>query len=627
MLLVVVVVLVAATEAVVRVLDGYRLFSPRLQPTQATAVVTDQPVDPRAREVISRMPVAATVRRAWFEQSPPVLSHPPLSPELKAVFDQIQTRNVSSDMFKLWNSRFIQERVCSGDSLFAAFPGFAFSFDPPEPSVHPPYRFLPSSVTPYGLVTNRFGFRGHEIDPDKPPGVIRIAVFGASTAVGSHSTPYSYPELLEHWLNLWAAAEAPGVRFEVLNAGREGITSMDLATINRQEVAPLEPDLVVYHEGGNQFTLRDLIDGPGAESPPRALLPLAPLPGIDYVALVRRIGVVRRRLKAGNGAEPPKPPYQLRWPPSVDEARPDPDSPDLPLSLPQVVHDLDDIRATTSAGGATLVMTSFLWMVYDGLVVDPISQATFLRMLNVQFWPATYADFRRMADFQNRVFRDYADTRHLPFIDVSSQYPRDPALFTDAVHPTIDGDRIRAWIMFQGLVPMLRQSIAAKQLPRRDRLPFHPTPAPASFPRSTLECREYDSYGRIEGAISVDQLRARDPRVSVSGVRVKTVITLPAMNAYAAAAEVASSARRDAPGVMHVRMRVTSGRMSVGVLTPDQSKFVVSRIAEPSPAESDFYLPLPSLSRAGHLMISNASERDGVRSEAQISLVELLARP
>src|SRR5215510_11420793 len=166
-------------------------------------------------------------------------------------------------MFKRWNPRFIQERVCGGDPFFRQFPGFAFSYDPAEPSAHPPYRYLAGVATPYGLVTNRLGFRGHEISPDKPDHVVRIAFVGASTTVGNHSYPFSYPELIEPWLNLWAQANAPGVRFEIVNAGREGILSSDIAAIVRQDVAPLEPDLIVYYEGANQFTFRELIEEAG----------------------------------------------------------------------------------------------------------------------------------------------------------------------------------------------------------------------------------------------------------------------------------------------------------------------------------------------------------------------------
>ena len=49
------------------------------------------------------------------------------------------------------------------------------------------------------------------------------------------------------------------VRFEILNAGRESITSSDNVAIVRDEVLPLQPDLLVYDEGANQFDLRTLV--------------------------------------------------------------------------------------------------------------------------------------------------------------------------------------------------------------------------------------------------------------------------------------------------------------------------------------------------------------------------------
>ena len=50
------------------------------------------------------------------------------------------------------------------------------------------------------------------------------------------------------------------VRFDGINAGRNGLGSSDIAAIVRGEILPAEPDLVVYYEGSNQFDLRDTIN-------------------------------------------------------------------------------------------------------------------------------------------------------------------------------------------------------------------------------------------------------------------------------------------------------------------------------------------------------------------------------
>jgi hypothetical protein len=570
---------------------------------------------------VASLPVADGVRREWYVTSPSALPHPPLSPEL----EQIQRDNhVSSDMFKQWNARLVQARACANDPFFRAFPGFAFSFDPIEPTLHPPYRFLQDVASPYGLVTNRFGFRGHEIAPDKPASVIRVVAVGASTTVGSHMQAFSYPELIEPWLNLWASEHAPRVRFEMINAGREGISSTDIAAIVRQELVPLEPDVIVYHEGANQFTPRDLIRTNGPIAPPPAAAPR--LAGSAYSAVVRRIDVLRRRLGHAPGAEPPKPPHTLAWPAAVDEAHPNPDSPELPLHLTDVVHDLDDIRQSADGAGARVVISSFPWMAKDGLVVDPVNFATLHSMLNVSHWPATYAEIKRLADFQTRVFGAYATSRGVPFVDVQSQFPLDPALFTDAVHMTQEGDRLRAWIMFQGIVPIVSAEIAAHRLPRADRAPYVPPPIPQPLPRTSTECDDFAGYAAIDGGVSVSHLTAQYD-ATVSGDSTKRVVTPPGMNAYAAEAIIGDVGRVARPGGVRVRLRVLSGRVAVGVLDPARARMLNYRTIEPSEAIATLHVALPSLAEAGSIMIANAVARDGERSVAEIVGLEVMAPP
>jgi hypothetical protein len=612
-------------EAAVRTIDGDKLFALRLTAARS-ATPRMEASDAAVRRYVGGLPVADGVSRDWFARSPDPLPHPPLSSELAAVAEQIRPLTVSSEMFKRWNTRFIQERVCGGDLFFRQFPGFAFSYDPPEPVAHPPYRYLPGVATPYGLVTNRFGFRGHEIAADKPDHVIRIAFVGASTTVGSHSQAFSYPEFIEPWLNLWTRANAPGVRFEIVNAGREGISSPDIAAIIRQELAPLEPDVILYHEGANQFTFRELIEEAGEPIVvPAALGPRTALPGSEHFALVRRADVLLQRIGRRPGSEPAKPPYRLKWPASVDEAHPEPDASALPLHLPQIVRDLDDIRLTADASGATLVVSSFVWMVKDGLVVDPVNHAALYTILNLRHWPARYADIRRMADFQNRVFRAYADSRHVPFVDVAASFPLDVGLFGDPVHMTPDGERLRAWIVFQGLVPIVRERLAAGLLPRRDRKPFPTVLEGSALQRASLECRDFSHHAPVTGALTLGGLRPNNAEASVSGDGPMRVVTPPARYAYAAEAAIAAFARKAEPGVVHVRLRVVSGQVTVGVLNTARSSFLFSSTLAAAAESTDLYLPISSLADAGFLMITNAVRQDGERSIVEVEELGLLS--
>jgi hypothetical protein len=111
-------------------------------------------------------------------------------------------------------------------------------------------------------------------------------------------------------------------------------------------------------------------------------------------------------------------------------------------------------------------MSSFYWMVYDGMQVDPVESASLLWYLNRTFYPTTYRDMERLAAFQNRVFRVWADAHHVPFIDVASRMPREPLLFGDAIHDTPSGWRIRAWLVFLDLVPIIEEAIQKGDLPK-----------------------------------------------------------------------------------------------------------------------------------------------------------------
>ncbi len=72
----------------------------------------------------------------------------------------------------------------------------------------------------------------------------------------------------------------------------------------------------------------------------------------------------------------------------------------------------------------------------------------------------------RLAAFQNRVFAKYAEANKLPFIDVARLLPFDPDLFVDAIHNSYSGERLRAWVFLQGLVPIVERHLESAAWPR-----------------------------------------------------------------------------------------------------------------------------------------------------------------
>ena len=315
-------------EVIYRVVDGHPLTqltlaasAPPTERTTIRGVSSDE-----AAALIERLPTAPGVDRRWYFESPPEIPRR-VDDELQALYEQVRDRLATPfDMFKLWNANFVRQEVCADEAngFFRDFPGFAFAFEPVVPGPYPRYRFLPSTTTPLGLVTNRFGWRGREVEVVKPPGVIRVAFLGASTTVEFHGEPFAYPDYVGHWLNRWAQAHHPDFRFEILNTGREGIASTDIAAVMRQELPGAAPDIVVYHEGSNQFSLdrfaRDTekhLPQTSAEQERIALPSLA-----RYSALARRLQALRRALLPPSGVEPIKPARSLHWPEGLDEFEP-----------------------------------------------------------------------------------------------------------------------------------------------------------------------------------------------------------------------------------------------------------------------------------------------------------------
>jgi hypothetical protein len=471
-------------------------------------------VGPAARH-LDEIALAPGVQRAWFFAEPPPLPNRQPVPEAwNDLVRRVEASGITegtrrADMFKAWNAKFVGD-PCRNDYLCGA-PGHLFVYDPPDGEPHPPFRFMPDATSPVGLVTNHYGFRGPPVAFERAPRTIRIAFIGASTTVGSHFHPYSYPEFIGFWLNLWAAERKLDLKFEVLNAGRESINSGDNVVITRDEVLPLRPDLVVYYEGANQFDLQTLIPQPlgyvphhvldeGEACPAQPVDPTnAPQPGLleriaQSSALGRRVLALRSaRALPGGGGEAPRQRAAIVWPKSVDERDPAIDTAqaraELPINLGTILDDLDSIRSATEQSGAEFVLASFIWLVKDGMVLDPIRHRSILDYLNQGYGRFSYRDMERLAAFQNRVFAKYARLNKLAFIDVAHLMPFDPNLYIDAIHNSYAGERLRAWVFLQGLMPIVESHLKSGAWPRK--LPPAVAPAPTFKPREiTFDCRQ-----------------------------------------------------------------------------------------------------------------------------------------
>jgi len=472
----------AGAEVGARLLDGYRLGSIRLERSRDRMAPPDSGRRSESQKwwggtdawpYVETLPTAAGVDVNWFRMQPPdrALSQPDSDLETRAR----RYPRIPLEANYEWNRNAVVRAICRGyDGYEATFNQLEdiYLFDPIDGSDLPTFRFLRRASYPSGLRTNAFGWRGPDVALTKPLNTIRIAFVGASTTVGFHAEPYSYPEIVGLWLERWAGARHPGLSFDAINAGREAVNSRSLQAIVRQELIPVDPDLVVYYEGANQFWPGDFVSTP---------LPLRSRVSGRAQNLLATYSAVGRRLEnlmlaAGPGSEPFKPRMSVQWPRELDEDDPDLASPTLPIQLPRILGDLDTIRQALDAGAGRLVLTSFEWLVYPGMTLDPRRDAVLFAYLNTKYWPFSYAHMRRLLDFQNRVFRKYASEHGADFIDVAGVFPRDPRLFDDAIHMTRGGTRLQAWIVFNGLVPIIERRLASHEWPRsaRHALATHP---------------------------------------------------------------------------------------------------------------------------------------------------------
>jgi hypothetical protein len=461
-------------ECGLRWLDGFQVMSLALRTTRASAPPLS--VVRPDRPYVDRIALAPGIDRSWYELQP--APRPEAAPD--PLVQQRAGRSPSDPQMAsyVFNRRYLEEAACgrSGQPL-PPFDDFLF-FDSPGGAPYPSYRLLQHASLAGAVRTNNFGWRGHDIALNRSARVIRLAFVGASTTFDSYGAPFSHPELVEFWLNRWAEASGSPYSFDVINAGRSGIDSRSIAAVVVEEVLPLDPDLVIFYEGANQFWPGQLMAprfGRFFRKPARTFRSRTAADG--YSVIVRRTLNLIDRVNGGDGHEPLKPPYSVQWPAGVDERSPDVFSAALPMDLRQVVSDLERMRTALSARGSELAVSSFVWLVHDGMVLDPARHLSIHRFLNDTYWPVPYALMRRMADFQNRVFQKYAAARNLPYIDIAGAFPQDPDLFDDAIHMKYDGLRLQAWMFAQALVPIITARLDSGAWPRPATAPVAVHPA------------------------------------------------------------------------------------------------------------------------------------------------------
>jgi hypothetical protein len=95
--------------------------------------------------------------------------------------------------------------------------------------------------------TNHLGMRDREYDEAKPPGVLRIALLGASMDMGwGVGDAETYENRLEDWLNAHARRRGLARRFEVMNWSMAAYSPLHRLETFRRKTVHFEPDLILF---------------------------------------------------------------------------------------------------------------------------------------------------------------------------------------------------------------------------------------------------------------------------------------------------------------------------------------------------------------------------------------------
>lgn len=113
------------------------------------------------------------------------------------------------------------------------------------------YALAPEFRDPTGSFThNQLGFRGREITVEKPPGVFRIVIMGASTIYGIYVGDNETSAFqLERRFNELQGSK----KVEVINAGVPGWVSSETLRNLTGRVLRLHPDLILVADGRNEI--------------------------------------------------------------------------------------------------------------------------------------------------------------------------------------------------------------------------------------------------------------------------------------------------------------------------------------------------------------------------------------
>ncbi len=419
---------------------------------------------------------------AWFSAPPAKIEKLP-NPELQAR-TALNPTGMEYENY-LWNSAVLAHaddrlvgliRGLNEDTLFV-FPSY-------DGSQYPRFRLYPDAwFQPVGWRTNHWGWLSVDMSVRKPPRTIRIGIVGDST---SHN---QYGLYLQGFLEAWAQARGIDCRFEVANTGRQGFDYEDAMATLKYELAPMGLDYVVEYfapafslvtaQMAEEFATLPPGVKAGAEPAQRHEALRPPLrffkpPLTHYSALARRFGGENTESHSdGLLPEPMKPHVALHLPP-VHGGRVNLDDTGKERYFAGVAGRLDRFKALAWILDATPIVSTERLCVWDGM---RLPEGRLYEALNGPlFWPFSYKDLRQILAVENGTIKAWAEVNRVNVVDIDGRMPRRPDLYADPWHDFEPGQRMRAWFIFQTLMPQIAQDLHDRIVPKDNSDPsgVHP---------------------------------------------------------------------------------------------------------------------------------------------------------
>ncbi|HWA99503.1 MAG TPA: hypothetical protein VG713_13465 [Pirellulales bacterium] len=323
--------------------------------------------------------------------------------------------------------------------------------------------YLQNSLRPSNpaLHTNRWGFRGEEIDQAKPDGTYRIFFFGGSTVM-CESVPWedSHPRLLEQRLR----DTYPHRSIEVQNVGAQWHTTLHSLVKLESLVQDFHPNLVIMYHAINDlyrsFPADLYAEGPYRSDYSNYLGPVRNLVHPRYMGYLMfrsafgcwmsdyRFERVRVIGPDGNGVEG----LRMLFFPKCQEV----EVRDWP-SLAAFARNIRNFVHLARSSDIKVVLATQPYLYHDDLSPSEQELIVFPLMQQFQGKRASVASMRSGMDQFNNQTRRIAKELDVPLIELEAAVPKTLDYFYDDVHYTRRGntrvaETVADFLIEQGMI-------------------------------------------------------------------------------------------------------------------------------------------------------------------------------